>query len=328
MIDYLDKIKHKKVLVTGGLGFVGHNLVNTLLDTFNCEITVVDNCLNSTPDILGENLSKVTFINTDVLNIEAYQEVLNNANYIFHLACVQIAASSKNAEYDLEVNALSTLRILEYFKKNPSGNLEKFVYTSSASVYGSSTNLPLNELSYPQVLSNYAATKLLGENFTMIYGKNYGIPVTSVRYSNVYGYGQSPKNPYCGVLGKFIDSALNGQELPVIGDGEQTRDYTFVTDAVQATIIAAVHPMAINDVFNIGTGVEISVIRLAELIKEIIPTIHITRLPERDIDNIRRRVVDIEKIHQKLNWTPIINIKKGIEETINWYKSNLINSKD
>ena len=130
------------------------------------------------------------------------------------------------------------------------------------------------------------------------------------------------------MLGKFIDSALNGQELPVIGDGEQTRDYTFVTDAVQATIIAAVHPMAINDVFNIGTGVEISVIRLAELIKEIIPTIHITRLPERDIDNIRRRVVDIEKIHQKLNWTPIINIKKGIEETINWYKSNLINSKD
>jgi UDP-glucose 4-epimerase len=328
MTNYLDNIKNKKVIVTGGLGFVGHNLVNTLLTTYNCEVIVIDNCLNSHPSILGENLSKITFINTDALNIENYQEDLEEVNYIFHLACVQIAASSKNAEYDLQVNALSTLRILEYFKNNPSKNLEKFIYTSSASIYGSSTSLPLNELSYPKVLSNYAATKLLGENFTIIYGQNYHIPVTSVRYSNVYGYGQSPKNPYCGVLGKFIDSALKGTDLPVIGDGEQTRDYTFITDAVHATILAAVHPMATNDVFNVGTGVEISVNRLAEIIQELVPGINIIRLPERDIDNIRRRVVDIEKIHQKLNWTPLISIKNGIEETIYWYKSHLINNKD
>lgn len=317
---YFENIKNKNVVVTGGLGFVGHNLVKTLIDEHQCNVTVVDNCLNSSPKVLIEHLSKIDFREVDVLEVESYKDAIENAHYIFHLACVQIAASGSNPEYDLSVNALSTLRILEYLKKTPPANLIRFVYTSSTSIYGSSTRLPLDETSYPNVLSNYAATKLLGENYTLIYGKNYGVPVSSVRYSNVFGFGQSPNNPYCGVLGKFIHNAIVGQSLPVIGDGEQTRDYTFITDAVQATILSAVHPMGINDVFNVGTGVETSVNRLAELIQQYIPSIEIIRLPERDIDNIRRRVVDIEKIHQRLGWTPHHNIKRGIELTIDWYK--------
>ena len=321
--NYLQLLNNKKVLVTGGLGFVGHNLVKSLLDDYNCDVTIVDNCLNSTPKILGEYLERVNFLEIDALDIASYQEALSQANYVFHLACVQIAASSTNVEYDLNVNALSTLRILEYYKDNSSPNLEKFIYTSSASVYGSSTRLPLNEDAYPMVLSNYAATKLLGENFTLIYGKNYGIPVTTVRYSNVYGDGQSPTNPYCGVLGKFVHNAITGQPLPVIGDGEQTRDYTYISDAVNATLLSGVHPMAVNDVLNIGTGVETSVNKLAELIKEYVQGIEIERLPERNIDNIRRRVVDIEKLHQKTGWTPSVSMKKGLELTLEWYKKYL-----
>lgn len=323
MKNYFDQIAGKNVVVTGGLGFVGHNLVKSLIDDHGCAVTVVDNCLNSSPAILGNHISKVRFIQADALDIADYKDALDASHYIFHLACVQIAASSSNVEYDLSVNSLSTLRLLEYLKHTPPAQFEKFIYTSSTSIYGSSMRLPLDETSYPNVLSNYAATKLLGENFTLIYGKNYDVPVASVRYSNVYGFGQSAKNPYCGVLGKFIHNAIVGDALPVIGDGEQTRDYTFITDAVKATILAAVHPMAVNDVFNVGTGVETSVNKLAEIIQQVIPGIEIKRLPERDIDNIRRRVVDIERIHQRLRWTPNINIRKGIEMTIDWYRDHI-----
>jgi UDP-glucose 4-epimerase len=172
-------------------------------------------------------------------------------------------------------------------------------------------------------LSNYAATKLLGEQYTLIYNRNYNIPVSVVRYSNVYGYGQSPRNPYCGVLGKFVHNALTNQPLTVVGDGEQTRDYTFITDAVDATILAAVHPMAYGDIYNVGSGIETSVNKLAALISEYVPGSSVTYVPERDIDNIRRRVVDIEKIHQRLGWVPKVGIQKGIQSTIDWYRTTL-----
>lgn len=325
MIDYLGMLRGSRILVTGGLGFVGHNLVKYLVNQGAC-VTVVDNCLNSSPEILGRYRDEIRLIRCDVLELGEYAEALSDTEYLFHLACVQIAASSSNPEYDLNVNALSTLRILEALKANLSPNFKRFVYTSSASVYGSTTRLPLAEDAYPHVLSNYAATKLLGENYTLIYGTNYGLPVSAVRYSNVYGYGQSPQNPYCGVLGKFVHNALTGRRLPVIGDGQQTRDYTFVADAVKATVLAGLHPAALNDVFNLGTGVETSVNNLAAIIKDFIPATEIERLPERDIDNIRRRVVDIEKIHQRLGWAPITDIRDGIEMTLDWYRTVLENS--
>jgi UDP-glucose 4-epimerase len=116
---------------------------------------------------------------------------------------------------------------------------------------------------------------------------------------------------------------LTNQKLSVFGDGEQTRDYTFITDAVNATILSAVHPKALGDVFNVGTGIETSVNGLAKLINESIPDVEIENVPERDIDNIRRRSIDIEKIHQRLGWSPKINMQKGIKLTLDWYRSSL-----
>lgn len=313
----------KKVLVTGGLGFVGHNLVKSLLHDYNCKIIVVDNCANSSETILGDDIKQVEYHKISVLDTEKLFPLLKDVNYIFHLACKQISASGADPIDDMRVNAESTLLLLEYMRHNKLPELDRFVYTSSCSVYGSSTRLPISEDDATYVLSNYAATKLLGENYTMIYNKSYNIPTSSVRYSNVYGYGQSPRNPYCGVLGKFIHNALTGEKLSIFGDGEQTRDYTFITDAVSATILAAVHPKAIGDVFNVGTGTETSVNGLAKLITNYINTVEVENVPERDIDNIRRRSIDIEKIHQRLGWSPRINMQKGIQLTLDWYKSSL-----
>ena len=323
MINYYDKIKGKKILVTGGLGFVGHNLVKTLLNDYGCKIILVDNCANSSEAILGEDIKKVEFHKISVLDTDKLFPLLKNVNYIFHLACKQISASGTDPLDDLRVNAESTLLLLEYIRHNELPALERFVYTSSCSVYGSSTRLPICEDDATYVLSNYAATKLLGENYALIYNKAYDIPTSSVRYSNVYGFGQSPRNPYCGVLGKFVHNALTGQHLAIFGDGEQTRDYTFITDAVSATILAAVHPKAIGDVFNVGTGTETSVNTLAKLINKKVGDLSIENVAERDIDNIRRRSIDIEKIHQRLGWSPKINMQKGIDLTIDWYKSTL-----
>ncbi len=323
MINYYEKIKGKKILVTGGLGFVGHNLVKTLLNEYGCKIILVDNCANSSEAVMGGDINQVEFHKISVLDSDKLFPLLKDVNYIFHLACKQISASGTDPLDDLRVNAESTLLLLEYLRHNELPALERFVYTSSCSVYGSSTRLPICEDDATYVLSNYAATKLLGENYALIYNKAYDIPTSSVRYSNVYGFGQSPRNPYCGVLGKFVHNSLTGLPLAIFGDGEQTRDYTFITDAVSATILSAVHPKAIGDVFNVGTGTETSVNTLAELINKKVGNLSIENVEERDIDNIRRRSIDIEKIHQRLGWSPKINMQKGIDLTIDWYKSTL-----
>jgi UDP-glucose 4-epimerase len=322
-INHYEKIKEKKILVTGGLGFIGHNLVKSLVNDYACEVIIVDDCSNSTPEVLGKLIHKVEFHNISVLNKDLLFPLFHNVHYIFHLACKQISVSGSDPVGHLQVNSQSTLEMLDYIRHNHLPLLERFVYTSSCSVYGSSTHLPSHEDQPMNILSNYAATKLLGEHFCQVYNKNYDIPVSIIRYSNVYGYGQTPRNPYCGALGKFIHNALTGSALSIFGDGEQTRDYTFITDAVDATILAAVHPLAFGDTFNVGTCVETSVNKLAEIISENIDDVRVEYLPERDIDNVRRRNIDIEKIHQKLGWSPKVNVRKGILETINWYKTTL-----
>jgi UDP-glucose 4-epimerase len=328
MRDYKEEIRGSKILITGGLGFVGHNLVKALVNTYSCEVIVVDDCSNSTPGILGDTLDKVTFHQLSVLETEQLFPLIEQVNYIFHLACKQISASGSDPLIDLQVNAQSTLQMLEFIRQNELPNLVRFVYTSSCSVYGSYKNLPASEDGITKVLSNYAATKLLGENYTMIYSSNYDIPVGCVRYSNVYGIGQTPTNPYCGVLGKFIHNSLTNQPLTIIGDGEQTRDYTYIDDAVNATLLSAVHPKALGEVFNVGTSIETSVNTLASLIQEINPSATVVEVPERDIDNIRRRSVDIENIHRTLGWAPEWNIKKGIQTTYRWYRAFLETNAD
>ncbi len=323
MINHKEKIKNKKVLVTGGAGFVGHNLVKSLVNDYNCKVVVIDDLSNSSEAMLADVSDKIEFHKISVCEKEKLFPLFNDVNYIFHLACKQISSSGLEPNIHLRVNAESTLNMLEYIRHNNLPELKRFIYTGSTSIYGSSVKLPVYENDPIDVLSNYAATKLLGENYTSMYCRNYDIPASIVRYSNVYGYGQTPRNLYAGVLGKFVHNALVGKTLKIFGDGEQTRDYTFISDAVDATILSAVHPRAYGDVFNIGTTVETSVKRLVEIISENIKNVKVENVPERDIDNIRRRSIGISKIHKNLGWSPRFGIERGIKETIKWYKTTL-----
>ena len=179
------------------------------------------------------------------------RDLVADASVVFHMAARNIIASTKNPRDDFETNIGGTLNVLLAARDS---RPDRVVYTSSASVYGNPRSIPINEDDPLVLLSPYAVSKLGGENYCNAFHESYGLPVAVVRYSNVFGEGQRPDNPYCGVVSKFFAAAMAGEPLSIHGDGEQTRDYTYVDDAVAATLMAAIHPRAEGEVFNIGTG--------------------------------------------------------------------------
>ena len=174
------------------MGFVGNNLARSLVNEFDCEVIIVDNCANSSIHSIDDIAGKIKFHQISVLETEKLFPLLKGVHYFFHLACMTINTSGTNPLEDLKVNGESTLRILNYLKDNLDPAFQRFIYTSSCSVYGSSSKLPASEQDGTPVLSNYAATKLLGEEYTIIYNRNYNIPVSVVRYSNVYDMDSPP----------------------------------------------------------------------------------------------------------------------------------------
>ena len=319
MTESLDPIAGQRVLVTGGLGFVGRNLVRALRERHDCRVTVVDDLSNAAAP--ASPLDGVDVVVGDVRDERLMAPLLREHPYVFHLACRTILTCASDPESDLTVNAQSTLRLLELLRKDPPRDFQRFVYTSSTSIYGNCRHIPADELDPPNILNHYAATKYLGEQYALLYHMAYGVPTAVVRYSNVYGPGQTTRNPYCGVIGKFLDAALAGRPLTVHGDGEQTRDYTFVDDAVAATVLAGVSPKALGDVFNVGTGVETSVNALAQAIRALVEErtgrgVSVEHLDRRDIDNIRRRALSPEKIRVRLGWQPQLRLRDGLRRTL------------
>jgi len=234
-----------------------------------------------------------------------------------------IIVSTKNPYDDFQVNVGGTYNILLASKNH---KIEKIVYTSSASVYGNALYIPIHEEEGLRPLNPYAASKLSAENYCIAFYESFDLPVTIVRYSNVYGIKQSPANPYCGVISKFLDSIKKGKPPRIHGDGEQTRDFTYIDDAVSATVLAAISPKTVGEVFNLGSGKETSVIKLAEKVIAIANGHNGYMEPEyidrRDIDNVRRRVLNIEKIRKTLHWVPKTSLDSGIEMTYQWFNEN------
>lgn len=310
-------LKNKKVLVTGGAGFVGSNIVQILLDR-GAEVTVLDNLFTGSEELLPKH-EKLTFIKGDVCNDEIIDRLVQEFKLIIHAAAKNIIISTKNPFEDYETNIGGTLKWLIACKKY---GVEKFVYTGSASVYGNPSVIPIPESSAIYTLSPYAVSKLAGENYCISFYESYNLPTTVVRYSNVYGVNQDPKNPYCGVVSKFFEKAMADEPILIHGDGEQTRDFTYVYDTAMATVEALTNPKSIGNVFNTGSGYEVSINNLAQNIIDLVGSnSKIEHIDKRDIDNIRRRAVNIEHIRRVLRWSPSYTLKKGLESTLEWLKS-------
>ncbi len=309
---FIEAFEARRILVTGGAGFVGGAVVRRLVAS-GAEVTVLDDLFTGRTEVLPDG---VRFVEGTVTDSAVVDSLVAEAEIVFHMAARNIIASTKNPRDDFATNIGGTLNVL--MAARASGT-RRIVYTGSTSVYGNPRSIPINEDDTPVPLSPYAASKLGGENYCAAFHESYDLPVAVVRYSNVYGEGQRPDNPYCGVVSKFFASAYSDRPLSIHGDGQQTRDFTYVDDAVDGTLMAAIQPRAIGEVFNIGTGIETSINELAVLVARAAgrePVIeHIDR---RDIDNIRRRVVNIEKARRMLRWSPQVSLPRGLAMTARW----------
>lgn len=306
---------NQRVLVTGGAGFVGSNAVNRLLK-IGAHVTVLDDFFTGSEENLPIGNSSLSVVRGTVTDDLLVGKLVVDSDYVFHLAARNIIVSTKNPREDFETNIGGTLNILMAARKS---GVRRVVYASSASVYGNPRHLPINEDDPTSMLSPYAVSKYGGENYCNAFFESYAVPVSVVRYSNVYGPMQRPENPYCGVVSKFFSAAIAGKPPLVHGDGEQTRDYTFIGDAVEATLLAAVSPRAEGQVYNVGTGRETTVNQLAQAVSRVCGnTVIPHHLDRRDIDNIRRRALNIEKARRELRWVPATTLESGLELTHQW----------
>ncbi|WP_428910834.1 NAD-dependent epimerase/dehydratase family protein [Niallia sp. Krafla_26] len=311
-------MKLGKVVVTGGAGFLGSQLVRRLLPLSD-HIFIIDDLSTGNRSAVPQS-ERITFYEESITNEKILEEVLPKVDYIFHFACKNLVLSVENLNDDFETNLYGGFLLLQKAQEYCKG-LKRFVYASTTSIYSQATILPTPE-SYYDIKLPYAASKFSMEHYCHVYYQMYRLPVTILRFSNVYGPGQLAANPYCGVVAKFFEAAMNQKPMIIFGDGSQTRDFTYVEDAMDAVLLAAVAEKAVGTVYNVGTGMETSVLDLAKEVQKASghKDLPLQFEPKRKVDVVQRRSIGTEKIFTELNWRNKHSIAEGIAKTYSWLK--------
>lgn len=296
-----------KALVTGCAGFIGSHVTDRLLAN-GYEVTGIDCFTDYYPQSIKEaNIldarknPRFTFIEKDIMEMKEFPEV----DYVFHEAAQAGVRASWGSSFSIYTrnNVEATQRLLEFYKEK---DLKKFVYASSSSVYGDAP-LPMREEMRPQPISPYGVSKLAAEHLCYLYWKNYGVPTISLRYFTVYGPRQRPD---MGIY-KFSSAVRNGKPITIYGDGNQTRDFTFISDVVEANMLAARYPES-GDTFNIGGGNRISVNNLIREIEKAGKKRAIVRYAEPQKGDALDTLADTTKARKQLGWKPRVSISEGI----------------
>lgn len=307
-----------KVVVTGGAGFLGSQLVRRLLPLCD-HIYLIDNLSTGNRAAIPQS-DRITLYEESITNERILEEVLPNVEYIFHFACKNLVLSVENMNDDFETNLYGGFLLLQKARECSKG-LKRFVYASTTSIYSQASILPTPESHY-NIKLPYAASKFSMEHYCHVYYQMYQLPVSILRFSNVYGPGQLSANPYCGVVAKFFEAALNQKPMIIFGDGSQTRDFTYVEDAIDAVLLAAVEEKAVGSVYNVGTGIETSVLDLAKEVQK--ASGHkdnpLQFEPKRKVDVVQRRSIQAEKIKEELSWKKRHSLAEGIAKTFAWLK--------
>ncbi|MGC8912234.1 MAG: NAD-dependent epimerase/dehydratase family protein [Nitrososphaeria archaeon] len=320
--EVLAHYTNKRILITGGAGCIGSNLIKALLKAEPEKIVVVDD-LSAAYDWNLPKDSKVVFIRGSILDEEKMKRAFSyKPHYVFHLAAHFANQNSvDHPETDLLVNGLGTLKTLEY--ANLAG-VEKFVFASSGcSVYGSQAPLPLKEDFVSLHLDTpYQINKLVGELYCNYFHDYYKLPVAIARYFNVYGPGEVPGR-YRNVIPNFMWWAMHNQPLPITGTGEETRDFTFVEDIVDGTLRMGVVEEAVGEAINLASETETRVIDLANWINEITGNkAGVVYKPRRDWDKAIRRRASIEKARRILGYEPKTDMRTGLRKVYEWFREN------
>lgn len=309
-------IKNNNILITGGAGFIGSTLANTLLA--NNKVIVLDDLSMGDFNNLDESIN-LTKIEGSLVDKELLEKIFseNEFDYIFHLGAVASVADSVARPYEThQVNFDSTMSILEILRARKS-KLKRFVFSSSAAVYGDEPTLPKSEESVIRPLTPYAIDKFASEKMAMIYNLLYDIPASATRFFNVYGPNQNPESPYSGFISILVDRLKNEKELTIFGNGEQTRDFVYVEDVVNALLLIATSDKSRGQVYNVGTGSRITLNDLVKLSQEITgKKISIKFDKEREGD-IRDSISDISKL-RSIGYEPNIDLALGMKKYLEY----------
>lgn len=325
---HTEDISKSSFLITGGAGFIGSHIAEYLMKFNAGKIRVLDNLENGYLENIQAfvEAGKVEFIEGDIKNIDTCQEACKGIDYVFHEAALgSVPRSVANPSATNDTNVSGFLNVLVAAKDN---QVKRVVYASSSSVYGDSKTMPKVEAQIGKPLSPYAVSKLTNELYADVFVNTYKMEIIGLRYFNVFGPRQSPNGAYAAAIPLFMDALLKNKAPYINGDGEQTRDFTFVENAVQANIKAMFtkEAGAVGEVYNVAVGDRISINRLFNILKKLakadIDAIHRENRP----GDVRDSLADLSKSKKLLGYEAQINVEDGLAETIKWFKQQSVES--
>jgi nucleoside-diphosphate-sugar epimerase len=308
-----------RYVVTGGAGFIGSNTVDELVRRGH-GVVVLDDLSSGKEDNLAEVRSKITFMKGSITDIEVVQKAMVQADYVIHLAArTSVPRSVKDPVDTNRINVDGTLNVLVAARDN---KVKRVVFAASSSAYGDTPTLPKSEDMQPVPISPYGVSKYVGELYAQTFGRCYGLENVCLRYFNIFGPRQDPDSPYSGVLSRFSTAFLDSTPPIVFGDGEQTRDFTYVDNAVLANILACEAPSASGRTFNVGTGHAISLNQVLQMLQKASgKTLETKYEPSREGD-IRDSLADIRLAKEFLGYEPVVLFEEGLERTYAWYQAH------
>lgn len=309
-----------KVLVTGGAGFIGSNLAEALIDR-GAKVSIVDNFVTGFRENLEEIRGSFDFIEADIADQECSAKAVAGVDVIFHEAALpSVPRSVANPVETHKACVNGTFNLLVAAKET---GVRRFIYAASSSAYGDQPTLPKLETMKPEPLSPYAAAKLVGEYYCQVFSKVYGLETISLRYFNVFGPRQNPSSQYSGVISRFIDAFMKGDAPVIYGNGQQSRDFTYIANVVDANIKAMEATQGIGEVINVANGERVSLLELVDVMKRVTGRTDVAAdfQPERKGD-VKHSQADNSRAKEWLGYEKLVGLEEGIRETIQWWKSS------
>jgi len=309
-----------KCLVTGGAGFIGSNLCDELIRQ-GAKVIVLDNFITGFRENLEEIEGDFEFAEGDINDSALLERILPGTDTIFHQAALpSVPRSVDDPQETHQACVNGTFNLLLAAKKT---GVRRFVYAASSSAYGDQAALPKTESMRPDPMSPYAAAKLTGEYYCRVFSRVYGLETFSLRYFNVFGPRQNPSSMYSGVISRFIDALMGGKTPVIYGDGQQSRDFTYVANVVNANINAATSSKGVGETINVANGERISLNQLLEELKNITrkPDVLADFQPERKGD-VKHSQADNSRAVEWLGYEKLVGLEDGLRRTIDWWKSS------